>query len=87
MNRLFAKIFLWFWLTTIAVVVATAIATLQFNRSFGGDSLREHFQRTQSAYAEAAGSILDTQGLGALGEWMSELEGAGRGLGSVAIAR
>jgi hypothetical protein len=62
MNRLFAKIFFWFWFTTIAVVVLTAIATSQFNRSIGGDPLSAHFQRTQSAYAQAAGSILDTQG-------------------------
>ena len=58
MNKLFEKIFLWFWVTIIAVVVATAIATTQLNRALGGDPLRAHFQRTQSAYAQAASSIL-----------------------------
>jgi len=85
MNRLFAKIFLWFWLTTISVVVVTAIATVQFNNSFGGDPLREHFKRTQSAYAEAAGSILDTQGLGDLEDWMRELEGPGGASGRLQL--
>ncbi|TDJ68008.1 MAG: HAMP domain-containing protein [Proteobacteria bacterium] len=77
MNTLFAKIFLWFWMTTITVVVVTAIATTQLNRALGGDPLRAYFQRTQSAYAQAAGSILDTQGLGALGVWLGELQGPG----------
>lgn len=77
MNRLFAKIFFWFWLTTIAVVIATAMATMQFNRAFDADPLKAHFERTQSAYARAAGSILDTEGLAALGVWMRELQGPG----------
>ena len=85
MNRLFAKIFLWFWATTITVVVATAIATMQFNRSFGIDPLRAHFQRTQSAYAEAAGSILDTQGLDELRIWMQELQGPGGAPGQLQL--
>lgn len=85
MNRLFAKIFFWFWLTSIAVVMATAIATVQFNRSIGGDPLKAHFQRTQSAYAQAANSILDTQGLGGLGVWMGELQGPGGARGSLQL--
>ena len=85
MNRLFAKIFFWFWFTTIAVVVLTAIATSQFNRSIGGDPLRAHFQRTQSAYAQAAGSILDTQGLDELGVWIDELQGPGGARGNVQL--
>ena len=85
MNRLFAKIFFWFWLTTIAVVVVTAIATVQFNRSINRDPLQAHFQRTQSAYAQAAASILDTQGLDALGVWMDELQGPGGARGNVQL--
>ncbi len=77
MKSLFAKIFLWFWATTIAVAIVTAIATTQFNRSFGADPLRAHFQRTQAAYAEAADSILDTGGLDGLRIWMQELQGPG----------
>jgi two-component system sensor histidine kinase CpxA len=77
MNRLFAKIFVAFWITTIAVVLATAFATMQINRSLSEDPLQAHFFRTQSAYAEAAASILDSQGLDALRLWMHELHGPG----------
>ena len=36
-----------------------------------------YFERTQSPYAQAAGSILDVQGLGELGLWIRELHGPG----------
>jgi len=76
-NRLFAKIFLGFWLTTIAVVIITAFATMQLNRSLGDDPMTRHFERTQAAYAAAANAILDSGGLAELGVWIRELRGPG----------
>ncbi|MFT4582500.1 MAG: two-component system sensor histidine kinase CpxA [Gammaproteobacteria bacterium] len=77
MNRLFTKLFLAFWMTTIAVVAITVIVTTQVNRSRGDDSLQAYFKRTQSAYAQAASSILDSEGLDELRLWMIELQGPG----------
>ncbi|MDA0822384.1 MAG: HAMP domain-containing protein [Proteobacteria bacterium] len=77
MNRLFAKLFLAFWITTIAVVTITVIVTTQVNRSRSDDTLHTYFERTQSAYAQAASSILDSEGLDELSLWMAELHGPG----------
>ncbi|MFT4562364.1 MAG: hypothetical protein ACI9BW_002108, partial [Gammaproteobacteria bacterium] len=77
MNRLFTKLFLAFWITTIAVVVITVVVTTQVNRSRHDDPLEAYFTRTQSAYAQAASSILDSEGLAELRSWMIELQGPG----------
>jgi len=82
---LFAKIFLGFWLTTIAVVIATAVATNQLNRSRRDDPMARHFERTQSAYAAAAEAILDTGGLDELSQWMHELQGPGGARGRLQL--
>lgn len=77
MNRLFAKIFVAFWITTIVVVLSTALIMMQVNRTLDGNRLQEHFSRTQAAYAEAAASIIDSQGIDALLAWLRELHGPG----------
>lgn len=85
MNRLFAKIFLGFWVTTIAVVIATALAMTQFNRSLGDETVTRHFERTQAAYAVAANAILDSGGLSELGVWLRELDGPGGARGRLQL--
>lgn len=77
MNRLFTKIFLGFWLTTIAVVIATAFATYQLNQGADDDSVAAHFERSQAAYAAAAQAILNVHGRDALIDWMRQLRGPG----------
>ena len=54
LRSLFGKIFAWFWVTMIAVAVATAIAGAFLHNRYGSDRFEAHFSATQSAYAEAA---------------------------------
>jgi two-component system sensor histidine kinase CpxA len=69
-SRLFWKIFVWFWLASIIVFVATAWSTGQLYRSsrdlLGGDSTQEEL-RTKGA---AAISILEAGGQDALRAWL-----------------
>ncbi|MGR9090556.1 MAG: ATP-binding protein [Gammaproteobacteria bacterium] len=85
MSRLFAKIFLGFWVTTIAVVIATALGMMQFNRALGDETVARHFERTQAAYAAAANAILDSGGLAELGLWLRELDGPGGARGRLQL--
>lgn len=85
MSRLFAKIFLGFWLTTVAVVIVTALAMMQLNRASGDDTVARHFERTQAAYAAAANAILDSGGLAELGRWLRELDGPGGARGHLQL--
>ncbi len=85
MSRLFAKIFLGFWVTTIAVVIVTALAMMQLNRARGDDTVARHFARTQAAYAAAANAILDSGGLAELGQWLRELDGPGGARGHLQL--
>lgn len=85
MSRLFAKIFLGFWLTTVAVVIVTALAMMQLNRAGGDDTVARHFERTQAAYAAAANAILDSGGLAELGHWLRELDGPGGARGHLQL--
>ena len=61
----------------IAVVVATAIAGAFLHNRYGSDRFEAHFSATQSAYAEAASAILETEGLPALERWLHQLRGPG----------
>lgn len=85
MSRLFAKIFLGFWITTVAVVIVTALAMMQLNRARGDDTVTRHFERTQAAYAAAANAILDSGGLAELGRWLRELDGPGGARGHLQL--
>ena len=77
LRSLFAKIFAWFWVTMIAVAVATAMAGAFLHNRYGSDRFEAHFSATQSAYAEAASAILETEGLPALERWLHQLRGPG----------
>ena len=85
MNRLFWKIFFGFWLTTIAVVIVTAVVTMQVRESLRDDPVSRHFERTQSAYARAAAAILDSGGIAELGVWLRELRGPGGARGRLQV--
>lgn len=76
-KSLFGKIFLWFWLTMIAVVIMTAISAGVFHQKYGRDRFEAHFTATQAAYARAASAILEAEGLGALEQWLYQLRGPG----------
>ncbi|MEM7467457.1 MAG: ATP-binding protein [Pseudomonadota bacterium] len=76
-RSLFGKIFLWFWITMIAVVIATAISGAFIHQRYDRDRLMTHFAATQAAYARAAGAILEAEGLPALEDWLHQLRGPG----------
>ena len=61
----------------IAVAIATAMAGAFLHNRYGNDRFEAHFSATQSAYAEAASAILETEGLPALEQWLHQLRGPG----------
>ena len=76
-RSLFGKIFLCFWLTMIAIVIATAMSGAFLHNRFGRDRFEAHFTATQAAYARAAGAILAAEGLSGLETWLDQLRGPG----------
>ena len=76
-RSLFGKIFLCFWLTMIAIVIATAMSGAFLHNRFGRDRFEAHFTATQAAYAKAAGAILASEGFPGLETWLQQLRGPG----------
>ena len=70
MHRLFWKIFLWFWIATILVFVATAWSTAQLYRGSGDFRFGQRMQGELDQMATAAAAILETQGPAELQQWL-----------------
>jgi two-component system sensor histidine kinase CpxA len=73
MYSLFGKIFLWFWMTTIAIGAAIALTTAQLGR----EKIPPMMERAHENFVQDAAraeEVLRLQGLAALREWLKESE-------------
>ena len=75
MYSLFGKIFLWFWITTIAIGAMIALTTAQL----GGEKIPPMMERAKGNFIEdatRAEEVLRLHGLDALREWLKRSEHA-----------